>query len=369
MQLNNKKKIFFLVICPFLLLGGVSANMNSKLSDTKEPTINYLKNFDKNDDYILGPGDQISIKVSNETPELSGNYLISGEGKIYIERLEEIFVEGLTVNELRKILQEEFGKYIYTPNVYIQVTNYRPVRVYLSGEVNTPGLYILAGKNILNSKLDNSNKRLLPQDVFPTIFDAIKEAKGITAYSNLKEIKITRRNTFSNGSGRIAAKINLLKLLNKGQFENNIRIYDQDTIFIPKSSSTTIEQLSKALKTNLNDPYINVYVTGRVNTSGITKVAQGSTLSDAIIIAGGVKVLKGPVLFLRYEKDGQIIKRQFRYKINAKKGSKNNPYLKEGDVIYVRDNLLTSSSQVISEVTEPIQGLFSVYGIYKAIND
>ena len=384
MKLYRIKNLVFLALFSLVLLDNETRNVQSKVNESNEPTIDYLKNYEKSNEYILGPGDEIALKFSNETPELNGIYLISADGKVYIERLDEIYVEGLTVNELQKILQKEFEKYLYNPQLFIKVINYRPIRVYISGEVNTPGLYLISGKNNrlkdvppdVESYQANSNEflgkkeeRLVPKNVFPTVFDAIREAKGITAYSNLKEIKVTRKNPISNGGGRVATKINFLDLLENGQFQNNIRVYDEDTIYIPKSSSTTIEQLSKAIKTNLNDQYINVFVTGRVNNGGITKVSQGATLSDAIIIAGGVKVLKGRVLFLRYDKDGQIVKRQFRYRLNAKKGSQNNPYLKEGDVIYVKDNIFISSSEVITEVTRPLQGLFSVYGIYKAIED
>ena len=37
---------------------------------------------------------------------------------------------------------------------------------------------------------------------FPTVFDAIRAAGGITRFSNLKEIELVRINKISDGGGR-----------------------------------------------------------------------------------------------------------------------------------------------------------------------
>ena len=52
------------------------------------------------------------------------------------------------------------------------------------------------------------------------------------------------------------------------------------------------------------------------NPGNIT-VSKASVLNDAIDFAGGTKTLKGPVKFLRFNNDGSIDKRKFKYrKIN-----------------------------------------------------
>ena len=86
-------------------------------------------------------------------------------------------------------------------------------------------------------------------------------------------------------------------------------------------------------------------------------------------MAGGAKVLKGPVRFVSFNNDGTIDKRKIRYSPNSKRGSYKNPYVKDGDLIIVDNSLLSSSNEVIREFTSPFIGIFSTYGLIKALDD
>ena len=50
-------------------------------------------------------------------------------------------------------------------------------------------------------------------------------------------------------------------------------------------------------------------------------ISRSGTLNDAIDMAGGKKVIKGPITFVRFNNDGTIDKRKFKIKRNAKRGS------------------------------------------------
>ena len=41
--------------------------------------------------------------------------------------------------------------------------------------------------------------------LFPTVFDDIHTAQGITPYSNLAQVQVTRRQAISRGSGRLSS--------------------------------------------------------------------------------------------------------------------------------------------------------------------
>ena len=43
--------------------------------------------------------------------------------------------------------------------------------------------------------------------------------------------------------------------------------------------------------------------------------------------------------------------------------------LKNGDLIFIGQNALTTANEVIKEVTNPFVGIFSTYGLIKAISD
>ena len=112
--------------------------------EKKSISVDYLKNL-PNSDYILGPGDTLQIIVSREYQELSTRVLIDGQGTIYLPKLNRIFVNGLSLNELTEILNSAYLEFIKYPSVEVQVLNYRPIKVLVEGEVGNPGLKTMAG--------------------------------------------------------------------------------------------------------------------------------------------------------------------------------------------------------------------------------
>ena len=157
--------------------------------------------------------------------------------------------------------------------------------------------------------------------------------------------------------------------MNTGDNSQNIRIYDSDIIRIPKLKNPNKVLLREAILSNLNPRFINVYIAGRVNFPGNKTLSRVSVLSDAIMISGGTKVLKGPLTYISLKNDGTIEKRKFKYNQNAKRGSYKNPKLHNGDIVIVGNSVLSNTSEVISEITSPFSGIVSVYGLYKAISD
>ena len=54
-------------------------------------------------------------------------------------------------------------------------------------------------------------------------------------------------------------------------------------------------------------------VSGRVNNPG-KQIELTSTLNDAIDVAGGTKVVRGPIRFISFNGDGSIDKRKISYR-------------------------------------------------------
>jgi len=71
------------------------------------------------DAYILGPGDSLEVELLN-IPELSGRFSIGPDGTLYLPRLRALYVEGLTVEELRYFLTEQFKAYVKSPQLYVR---------------------------------------------------------------------------------------------------------------------------------------------------------------------------------------------------------------------------------------------------------
>jgi len=71
------------------------------------------------DAYILGPGDSLEVELLN-IPELSGRFSIGPDGTLVLPRLRALYVEGLTAEELRYFLTEQFKAYVKSPQLYVR---------------------------------------------------------------------------------------------------------------------------------------------------------------------------------------------------------------------------------------------------------
>ena len=154
-----------------------------------------------------------------------------------------------------------------------------------------------------------------------------------------------------------------------GDNSQNIRIYDGDIILIPRNSKPNLQLLKSAIFSKINPSEIKVYVQGRVQSPGMVKLPKTASLNDAIAIGGGVKILKGKIQFVRFDVDGTIQKRKIKYKKDAEAGSYSNPYLRDNDLIFVGESAISRSNEVINEISSPFTGLFSIYGLFKAIGN
>ncbi|WP_157443012.1 polysaccharide biosynthesis/export family protein [Colwellia piezophila] len=91
------------------------------------------------DEYQLGPGDKLEIKVYGQD-ELTVTALLGNSGKINYPFLGEINIKGLTVKQIEQLVLKGLkGGYLISPNVAAQVLEYRPF--YIHGEVKKPGGY------------------------------------------------------------------------------------------------------------------------------------------------------------------------------------------------------------------------------------
>jgi polysaccharide export outer membrane protein len=375
------------------------------------------------DSYMLGPGDAVQVELL-DVPEYSGIFAIGPDGTLYLPRLRALYVEGLTVEELRYFLTEQFKTYVRKPEVYVRPVTFRPIRVYVGGEVRRPGYYYLSGQQAISdsaasgpttvaplvggsvggsvggirlpsaitgnpglSSLTNSVLQSLGGNRgaasssglgldapgaslasstlrLPTVFDAIRAGLGVTPYSDLAKVSVTRRQALSTGGGKIQADLDFLRLLTQGDESQNIRLYDGDVVVVSRSAVELRDQVLQAAQTNLSPDRIEVFVSGRVKAPGTVTLPQGSSLNQALMAAGGPQLLRGPVEFVRFTKEGKTDRRRFSYNSGASTGDYKNPILMAGDIVRVDESLLSASASVLNEFTGPFLSVYSLYRIF-----
>lgn len=404
-----RKLVKHSLVFSFTLIGFIQPAKILSSTNLGGLTIEYFDQ-EKNNDYILGPGDSLLIRLSKFLPESTQTYFIEIDGSIFLPKVNRVFISGLTIKELTRLLNEKFKGIIQEPDILVKVVTYRAIKVFVDGEVGTPGMYVLKssisnqipsfgsttsfGPNFLGEEFKGDAAKTLPNltqsqikndfsnanifergslsnsnNLFPTVFDAIKAAGGITKYSDLSSIEIIRKNPISSGGGKIKANVNFISLLNQGDINQNIRIMDEDVIRIKRNEKEITSDLLKAASSNLNPKTIKVFVAGRVEKPGIVLASKLSSLNDAIYLAGGTKFLKGKISFIRYNPNGSIEKRRFRYRPRAENGSYSNPFLKDGDVISIGKSGLNIANEILNEITQPILGIYTTTKIIEDLQD
>jgi polysaccharide biosynthesis/export protein len=222
------------------------------------------------------------------------------------------------------------------------------VKVAILGEVGKPGTYTLRGESGAASAAGTVG-RVTP----PTLTEAIKIAGGSTASADLSRIKV-RRNT-RTGAGQ-TVPINLMSLLQSGDFGQDIILQDGDTILLP--TATEINNANSALvaASNLGPQAISppkVVVVGEVNRPGTYTVKGESnntnnntqltgtvalpTVTNAIQAAAGIKPTANisQIQLIRMTRSGEQKIAINLFKLLQQGDSSQDIILQEGDRIII----------------------------------
>tara|TARA_B100000161_G_scaffold217706_1_gene162703 strand:- start:67 stop:1113 length:1047 start_codon:yes stop_codon:yes gene_type:complete len=313
------------------------------------------------DQYILDTGDVLFILFRNLNI-FSGEYLIDRGGYLDLPEIGKYYVRGNTISEIIDDLNSKYEEFIFDPSLKIKVRKYRPVKVFISGEIANPGLYNLTSLEE-KSETINTPKGI---HIFPRLFNLLRASGGVTNYSDLSKIEVIRTNPSHSGGGKKKAKVNLLDLILKGDQVNNIYLFDDDIVFIPKSEDILIDQILAINKVNLNPSFINIFVSGNVTSSGLGPqvIKKGTSLNQAIAFAGGKKLFSGNIEFVRFKDEGNVERRIIRYNSKAKVNSFNNPVLMEGDIINIRRTPIGVLTEVLNEFAPPIFTGYSLIDLF-----
>jgi len=100
--------------------------------------------------YTLGGGDELRVIVFGEE-DLSGEFVIDGDGFISLPLIGELYAGGLTLREFEGRVETALAEgYLREPRVSAEVLNYRPF--YIIGEVKNGGEYpYVQGMSVLNA--------------------------------------------------------------------------------------------------------------------------------------------------------------------------------------------------------------------------
>jgi polysaccharide export outer membrane protein len=159
-------------------------------------------------DYVIGPDDQLKIVFWRED-SLSGDVVVRPDGKISLALLNDVQASGLTPNQLRESLLGLAAKYVTDPSVTVIVKQINSRKIYITGQVNKPGTYIL-----------NDNM---------TVLQMLAIAGGLQEWADAGSILIMRT---ENGQTK-SFKFNYKDVSKGKSLQQNIQLKPGDTIVVP----------------------------------------------------------------------------------------------------------------------------------------
>ena len=146
----NPKFLFFFNL--FLLFFSFDiSKAETTFSNTKNNQIDieYLDSKNELEDYIIDTGDSIALEFYPAN-ELSGIFPVNEEGELYLPRLDETFVRGLTKAEFKSLLEKRYSEFLIDPDIEVRIAVFKSIRVLARGELRNPGFI-----NLLFSSYQN----------------------------------------------------------------------------------------------------------------------------------------------------------------------------------------------------------------------
>jgi polysaccharide biosynthesis/export protein len=159
--------------------------------------------------YTVKPGDVLAIAVWKE-PDLQGPVLVRPDGSFSFPLAGQIDARGRTVAELQQTVTDKLKKYISDPVVTVSVSEVKGNKVYVLGQVNKPGEFIV------NPRVD--------------VMQALSMAGGTTAFAALGEIVILRR---SDTGQQQSLPFRYADVARGRNLQQNIMLQAGDVVVVP----------------------------------------------------------------------------------------------------------------------------------------
>jgi len=201
-------------------------------------------------DYHLGPRDVLVLILTGDV-ELAYTLQVTREGFVFIPQVGQVFVNNLTLSQLRDVLYTRLGR-VYsgvrrganaTTRFDISVANVRANQIFVVGEVAQPGAYQISSLG--------------------TVLTALYAAGGVTERANMRRIEVRRL-------GKPVASLDLYDYLIRGDTRSDIRLETGDVVFVPVHET-------------------RVQVSGAVIRPGIYELKTGEQLGDLLATSGGFR--------------------------------------------------------------------------------
>ena len=184
----------------------------------------------------LLPGDEVSVSVFLHG-EYDRKFIVPSDGYLFVPNVGEIQTNSKSLREIRQIITEGLSEYVVDPQVMIdivksnnlarivdpqvsvEVTNFIGQRMFILGEVNRPGIYVIETRM--------------------SLIEAIAMAGGFTRDADQDSVLLVRSREEEQTPHLVL--ISLKKYLQGGDDINNPAVRKGDIIFVSRSFIADVE--------------------------------------------------------------------------------------------------------------------------------
>jgi protein involved in polysaccharide export with SLBB domain len=200
-------------------------------------------------EYVVGPGDTLELQLFGQT---RGRYalVVGRDGRVNFPELGPIAVGGRRFDEVRDDLVERVRTQMIGTQASISVGELRSIRVFVLGDVYTPGSYTVSGLS--------------------TITNALFVSGGVRKIGSLRNVQLKR-------AGRTVSTLDLYDLLLRGDTSGDARLLPGDVIFVPPVGAT-------------------VGLSGAVRRPAIYELKAEATAAELLQLGGGLNPDADPAL-------------------------------------------------------------------------
>ncbi|WP_241209761.1 polysaccharide biosynthesis/export family protein [Brevundimonas fluminis] len=171
------------------------------------PDIPFADWTDAEPEYVLYPNDEIEVATPT-APELTRTLKVGPDGRISLPLLGQVMAADRTLAELEQDVSYGYASQLVRPVVEITLKQAGPIRVWVDGEVRTPGVYEMTG------------------DI--DAYQAVIQAGGFLPTARTQEVALIRRGP---GGRRMLRVLDL-----RPRRGMAVAVRRGDVIFVPRST-------------------------------------------------------------------------------------------------------------------------------------
>jgi len=162
--------------------------------------------------YKVQVGDLLDVKLFLN-PELNEEVVVRPDGLISTTLSQDIQAYNRTPAEISADLRDRYRNTLTDPQISVIVHTFAPNRIYVAGEVNTPGEFITVGPNL-------------------TVSQAIARAGGVKLSAAQGRVFVLRR---GEGDKPQAMQVNYLDVISGKDPAADARLAQYDVVYVPRT--------------------------------------------------------------------------------------------------------------------------------------